>query len=50
MDYSVEGYLRRQSMETLKVICSLPEDDIIEDFRELAKIILEEKRQNLNSP
>ena len=50
MDHSVEGYLRRQSIETLKVICNLPENDITEDSRKLAKAILEEKLQNLNNP
>ena len=45
MDHSVEAYLRRQNIETLKFICMLPEKDLMDEDRSLALEILNKKLQ-----
>ena len=49
MDHSIEAYLRRMDIHTLRVVCELPETQVPENVKTLAREILAQ-RQKTEAP
>ena len=41
MEYTIEAYLWRQDIQTLQRVCNLPQEEILDEVREMAQQILE---------